>query len=528
MSDTRITMKFLPGAIGIAIAIAVWPFRAHFPFDDTFISFRYAEHVASGHGLVWNIGGPHTEGFTNLLFVLLLAVARWITSDLLAASQIIGLASTVGAGLIIYSIATEARDKQAGLLALVFFWITPLTWINAMSGMETSLFVMLCALAILLALRNQYVAASAMAFLATLTRPEGALLGVIIFIAGVRFESLPRGSIRRTLKGTPTIGSATKSTATKAALAFVIGLAVYALWKWWYFGELLPNSFYVKVLSSSRAMFPGLQYVRLFVMSALVLIALSFGVRGWRTPAIMIAGLWAISLLAFYIFVLPLEGLYDRFLWPAFSMLCITAAVGARDFSMRRKLRPFVIVATLAIGIQFTVSILSPRTKQSLAAHEEIWDASMNPIVRELRLLPHFDSLRLAYGDAGYVVYKSGIHHIDLFGLNDTRIAHAHSIAMREAIVQSERPDILLLPVYSHDRSSMRDSCEDFVEDAYGLARTREFEPIASTDAFPFRLVWLLNIHSRYYADCKREMLRRITDSTGALDPPPAMCYSTR
>ncbi|MFI5201945.1 MAG: hypothetical protein ACHQNE_06130 [Candidatus Kapaibacterium sp.] len=505
-------MKVIVSIVGIAIAIAAWQFRVHFPFDDTFISFRYAEHVASGYGLVWNIGGPNTEGFTNLLFVLLLAAARFVTSDLLTVSQILGLAFTIATGLIIFSITTDVRDKKAGLLALAVYWITPLTWINAMSGMETSLFVMLCALAILLAIRNQCFAAFAAAFLATLTRPEGVLLGVIVFIVAVGFDPLSRGSILRILKGT----------ATKAAFAFLIALALYTLWKWWYFGELLPNSFYVKVLANTPAVFPGLQYVRLFVGSSLVLVALSFGIRGWKNAAVPMVAAWAVLLLAFYSFVLPLEGLYDRFLWPAFSMLCITAAIGARDFAARRKLRPFIVFAVIALGMHFTLSMLSPRTKQSFAAHEEIWDASMDRIVTELRMLPHMDSVLLAYGDAGYVVYKSGIHHIDLFGLNDTRIAHANTVAMRESIVQSERPDILLLPIYS------RDSCEDFVEDAYGLARTKEFESVASTGAFPFRLVWLLNIESPYYTDCKREILQRIKDSTSSLDPAPRLCYSTR
>lgn len=505
-------MKYVASIVGIVIAVAAWQFRAHFPFDDTFISFRYAEHLAMGHGLVWNIGGPHTEGFTNLLFVLLLGATRFITSDLLTASQIIGLASTIATGLIIYSIAEEARDKEAGILALAFYWITPLTWINAMSGMETSFFVMFVALAVLLAIQNRMYAAYATVFLATLTRPEGALLGLIIFIVAVSFDSRSDTLLHRALK----------NTATRPAIAFVIALAFYALWKWWYLGELLPNSFYVKVLGYTHTTLPGLQYVRLFLGSALILVGLSLGIRGWKISAIVIPCAWTILFILFYIFVLPLEGLYDRFLWPAFSMLCVTGAIGARDFAARRKLRPFAVLAVIVLALHLTLSVLSPRTKQSRDAHEEIWDASMDRIVNELRLLPHLGSLWLAYGDAGYVVYKSGIQHIDLFGLNDTRIAHAHTVLKREAIVKSEQPDILLLPIYS------RDSCEDWVEDAYGLARTKEFEPVASTGAFPFRLVWLLNVNSPYYADCKHAMLQRIGDSSIALDPAPPMCYSTR
>jgi arabinofuranosyltransferase len=504
-------MKVIAGFLGLAIAAAIWQFRAHFPFDDTFISFRYAEHVASGHGLVWNIGGPHTEGYTNLLFILLLSAARFLTSDLLAASQFLGLVSTIITGVIIYSIAQDARGKHTGLIAIAFFWLTPLTWINAMSGMETSLFVMLSALAILLAIRNRFFEAYAAAFLATLTRPEGALLGIIIFIVAIGFSHQPGTLLLRTLK----------STATKAAVAFVMALALYALWKWWYFGELLPNSFYVKVLSTSHVLFPGLQYVRLFAVSTLVLIALSLGIRGWRTRVVAATGVWTVLLLVFYCFVLPLEGLYDRFLWPAFSMLCVMAAIGLRDFSERRTLRlslVFAIVLVLHLG----VSMLSPRTKQSLAAREEIWDASMDPVVNVLRQLPHRDSLRFAYGDAGYVIYKSGIHHIDLFGLNDTRIAHARSVSEREAIVDSEQPDILLLPIHS------RDSCEDWVEDAYGLARTKDFEPIVSSEAFPFTLVWLLNVNSPYYEECKLTLLHNLKASENHLRPAPILCYSTR
>jgi hypothetical protein len=136
----------------------------------------------------------------------------------------------------------------------------------------------------------------------------------------------------------------------------------------------------------------------------------------------------------------------------------------------------------------------------------------MDPIIRVLQSLPHFDSLRFAYGDAGYVVYRSGIYHIDLFGLNDTRIAHARTRAERAAIIRSEQPDVMLLPVYS-DKQSSGDSIA-WVEDAYGLARTSSFEAVASSEAFPYTLVWLLNSNRPYYWDCKLAIARDLTDSS--------------
>lgn len=504
--------------IGIIIAVAVWRLRLRFPFDDAFISFRYAEHVAQGHGLVWNIGGPHTEGFTNLLFVLLLAAVNLVSSHLLEASQTIGVATTIATGILIFSITADLRNWRTGLVATGFFWLTPLTWVNALSGMETSLFVMLCVAVLWFANLGRYYLAFAAATLATLTRPEGALLGIILFVI-LTSTHLPS---KKTISRTNVFFPARQSTVSIAFFAFVLPLLLYAAWKFWYFGDLLPNSFYIKVSDRYSTALPGVQYVRLFVISTLVLIVLTVGIRRWKHSIILIASIWALLLLVFYMFVFPLEGLYDRFLWPVFAIFCITGATGTHDFAEWRKLHPFGVFAIVVLGMQVTLSILTPRSKQALTAHEEVWDAGMDPIVRELRRLPDFDSIHFAYGDAGYVVYKSGIDHIDLFGLNDTRIARARTIAERALIVKSERPDILLLPVYSQD------TCEAWVEDAYGLARTLEFSAVASTGAFPFRLVWVLDTASPYYTGLKREIVNRIGVPGSGIDPAPPLCYSTR
>jgi hypothetical protein len=109
-----------------------------------------------------------------------------------------------------------------------------------------------------------------------------------------------------------------------------------------------------------------------------------------------------------------------------------------------------------------------------------------------MQRLPNIDSLTIAYGDAGYVVYESRIRHIDLFGLNDTRIAHAKSRAERAAIVLSEQPDLLMLPVRESDTGYV------LVEDAYGLARMPQFTKVGAIDAFPFPIAFYLNSQSRY------------------------------
>src|SRR3990172_4480211 len=47
--------------------------------DDSFISFRYAEHLIQGHGLVYN-AGERVEGYSNLLWTLL--VALWMRASI--------------------------------------------------------------------------------------------------------------------------------------------------------------------------------------------------------------------------------------------------------------------------------------------------------------------------------------------------------------------------------------------------------------------------------------------------------------
>ena len=48
-----------------------WNLR--FVQDDAYISFRYAENLALGRGLVWN-EGERVEGYTNFLWTVILAI----------------------------------------------------------------------------------------------------------------------------------------------------------------------------------------------------------------------------------------------------------------------------------------------------------------------------------------------------------------------------------------------------------------------------------------------------------------------
>jgi arabinofuranosyltransferase len=61
--------------VALAMFLSVLAIGNRFIQDDAFISFRYAQHCAEGHGLTWNIGEQPVQGYTNFLWTLLL-VAR--------------------------------------------------------------------------------------------------------------------------------------------------------------------------------------------------------------------------------------------------------------------------------------------------------------------------------------------------------------------------------------------------------------------------------------------------------------------
>jgi hypothetical protein len=60
---------FLLCAIAAVVTGAVLAAARFWVCDDAFISFRYADNLVRGHGLVFNLG-ERVEGFTNLAWTL--------------------------------------------------------------------------------------------------------------------------------------------------------------------------------------------------------------------------------------------------------------------------------------------------------------------------------------------------------------------------------------------------------------------------------------------------------------------------
>lgn len=136
-SEAKRGLGALAVTAGAALSAALlWGFTV----DDALIPARYAHHLATGRGYVFNAGGPSTDGVTPLGFAhLLVPFATGGAEGALTAARILGLALwLVGATCVGRRIAAVGGSAWRWAAALLCVVSAPLAaWSSA--GLETGL-----------------------------------------------------------------------------------------------------------------------------------------------------------------------------------------------------------------------------------------------------------------------------------------------------------------------------------------------------------------------------------------------------
>jgi hypothetical protein len=429
------------GALLLARAAHLW--NPYLLVDDAFVSFRYARNLAEGHGLVYNLG-ERVEGYTNFLWTLLLAGGAALGLDLPLLSMVLAAAAGVMAVALVARLARWALPEQGVLAALppLLFAALGSQPRFVVSGLETLLFVALLLLALeRLLVAGRPAAAGAVFALAAMTRPEGGLYWLV---------TLPFSSRRRSLVAT---------------LSFLVLYLPYFIWRWTYYGWLLPNTFYVKASGfawerSARAVPQLLELADRWNALPLALLAIGSLVL---TPAaarrgrwVGLAWTWIAATLAYFFWVggdfLPFFG--PRFLLPALPPLLLLAAVGLGALTggllpaARGALRGAVVTALVATALWLSWPERLSRL-DGQAYEIESW-TRVGHWLRE-NTAPQ---AVIATGGAGIVPFYSRRWTIDMFGLTDEHIAHLPppTVGFRQTAhdkfapdyVLDRRPDLLL------------------------------------------------------------------------------------
>jgi len=244
---TRAVTLLLFSAFAVYAAAFIWRtsfvvdgVRTFCLFDDGMVSMRYARNLAHGYGLVWNPGGERVEGFTNPLWTAYMALWHLLPVSASKISLPIQITSAVCLFASLFFIKRLARDLSGGsefaalaAVALAGFSLPVLNW--SLQGLEVGPLVLLLSAAVSVALRALATARfSLLPYLllgvATLLRLDAFVVIATVTLFGLLWDRPHRR--QHLLAGLGTL------------LLFGGGQTLLRLW---YFGDPLPNTYYLKL-----------------------------------------------------------------------------------------------------------------------------------------------------------------------------------------------------------------------------------------------------------------------------------------
>ena len=213
-------------------------FWLHNPYDDAYISFRYARNLAQGMGLGFN-EGERVEGYSNFLWVLILSLFFKMGFNLPLISKILGALFSISTLVVTYQISRFLTTKKPILntIPVMLLAFSGSLALHSVNGLETAMFSFLVNASIWLYLRGLsrsrclYCSAFFL-FLAALTRHEALL---IFCMTLMHYLYIKKGTLSWHKQ-------------EEYLWIFIPSLLylVYFLWRYNYYGYLLPNTFYAK------------------------------------------------------------------------------------------------------------------------------------------------------------------------------------------------------------------------------------------------------------------------------------------
>ena len=438
-------------AVAAVLAGGLWWF--HYLPDDAYIGMRYARNAAGGEGLVFN-PGERVEGYTNFLWVIILAAAAKAGIPLVQGARILGLLFSAGTLVLAWRACNasippgEKKRSGAGVAMaapLILAASAPFaTW--ALSGTEIPLFTFLLTAGMLLLStgRGPRPVFAVFAIL-TLVRPEGAayymLAAALLMVRGEKARRV----------------------AAEGILVASLLLAPYIIWKISYFGGVLPNTFYAKTGAPAVQLRNGLSYMGHFAAWYIWLPAAAlFFLRGIGRKHRSDFGRTVVPLSIIvlnWIIVTVLGGDWMpqyRLLVPSLPAIAIMAAAAIPRATMLQQTGqegPGGAWQSVALAVIFASLAMAPGS------------SGYDGFIHERRAVKTFEWVGetlgarlpegtiLGCGSTGAIGYYSGLPIVDILGLTEPEIAREGKIVSNQpghmktlgSHVLDRKPDLLLL-----------------------------------------------------------------------------------
>ncbi|MGW5723907.1 hypothetical protein ACWEVP_47615 [Amycolatopsis sp. NPDC003865] len=406
-------------AVFLAGAWAAW----FLTIDDAFISFRYSANLAAGHGPVWNVDGPRVEGFTNFAWVVWSALGAWLGLALPLFAKVTSLLLGLGT---LYLLVREGhrRGGLTGVLVGAGAYVVFLpTYFHITAGLETAAFAAVLLRVVVLGLRvlaKEPVRTwepPVLLLLLGMLRPEGVLAALPVFAVWFARE---RGTKRWVWTGA----------------AAVVG-AAYFVWRWRFYGQLLPNTFYVKFGNLDSGWIWTKHTTLLLLPLLLLTLSLVFR-KATRAMGGLLVATVAVTYVTYAVSG-PTMDYLDRFADHAIPVLCLGAGIAVGT------LKPRVVGVALGL-VAVGWSAVAGATAPDLGVIANYGPDLQRAHIAIGKGLAEADvpapARSLAVTDAGAIPYYSGWTSIDYIGLNDAAIARG---ADPTQVVMQARPTVIVV-----------------------------------------------------------------------------------
>lgn len=450
---------------GTALLLVHGPLYFNYYADDAFITLRYSRNLANGLGPVWN-SGERVEGYTTFLWMLIHAGFAKAGLDPVSVSRALSFVSLVATTLLVIGVwrvlsseepaNTKLRSPVVPAVAVLALGLIDGVAFWGFSGMETPLTIALIMASVYLYLLERrghapfYTSAVVLAA-AAMTRPEVLVLvpvtGAFKLWAALGSERRARNLRRVAMWG--------------AIFAGLYG--AYFLWRYNYYGELFPNTYYAKVEGTLNVLRRGSEYVRsngLNYQILPLLIGLGILVANRRTR---MDGAYLLALVGAWFATVAYEGgdafPHGRFIVPVLPLLFLGGLYGLTillEWVTRSNSR---LLAWLAPALVLGCLVVAATP----------WDDGVSPfLVGERHAVQERHQLGLWLKEnvppdytvgvyvAGAVSYYSELPTLDLFGLNDPVISHTavdnfglgipgHERYNLDYLLEVARPNIIVM-----------------------------------------------------------------------------------